>query len=218
MRRETVERASRVFAAVLVCWYAPLALAQLREPTTDTSIGVFYLPGAPGETNLWRDGDEGARLYLEGRLLTRDSTPIEGALVELWHADAFGGVDERRYRTAQLTGEDGSFRVKTVLPGYIPRAVDYPVFAPRHIHIAVTHDDHPQLISLIYFKGDDRLEWGTPHRELAIALERMDGASAEPTVDGAADVPTVDGAPPDAPIEVYHGRVEIVLRDRGEAL
>jgi protocatechuate 3,4-dioxygenase beta subunit len=113
---------------------------------------------------------------------------VADALVELWHADSSGSVDESRYRTAQRSSVDGRFGIRTVLPGHIEMARYNAVFAPRHIHIAVSHPDYPRLISLIFFQGDERLN-GTPYPELAIPLEK---------------VRTQDG-------EVYLAGVEIVL-------
>jgi protocatechuate 3,4-dioxygenase beta subunit len=163
-----------------------------REPTTQTSIGIFYLPGAPVTADLWRDGDQGERLRLQGRVLDRRGRRVTGALVELWHADATGGVDETRYRAAQRTRADGRFGIRTVLPGHIEMARYNSVFAPRHIHIVVTHPDHPRLVSLIFFRGDERLD-GSPYPELAIPLEKVVVQGGEVLV---GDVEIILGATP----------------------
>ena len=97
---------------------------------------------------------------------------LAGARVELWHADAVGSVDESRYRALQMTDRRGQFGIKTVLPGHIERARGNAVFAPRHIHVVVTHADYEQLISLIYFKGDERLEGGLLVLTLDAFVER----------------------------------------------
>ncbi len=154
-----------------VCRAAPCSDDDLRPITTQTSIGLFYLPDAPEIDSLWREGDKGKRLLLQGRVITPKGQPIENALVELWHADALGGVDESRYRTSQRTKPDGSFGVKTVLPGHIEMARDNAIFAPRHVHVSVRHPDFERLISLIFFKGDERLA-GSPYPELAIPVEQ----------------------------------------------
>ena len=166
-----------------------------RAPTTQTSIGIFYLPGAPQTADLWREGDPGERLKLQGRVLDRKGQPVADALVELWHADTAGGVDESRYRAAQRTSADGRFGVRTVLPGHIEMARYNSVFAPRHIHIVVTHPDHPRLISLIFFQGDERLV-NTPYPELAIPLERVRTQNGEVYVAGVEVV--LGAAPPPA--------------------
>lgn len=161
-------------ACVLACWLAALALlsaAQAREPTRQTSIGLFYLPGATDRKVLWREGDDGEKLTLQGRVLDTLGTPIEGALVELWHADAVGSVDESRFRTAQVSNKRGRFGIATVLPGHIEMARDNAVFGPRHIHVVVSHPNFRQLVSLIFFKGDERL-YNTPYPDLAVPLEQ----------------------------------------------
>lgn len=188
MRRNPVHLLVAVLAVVLTG--VPDAQAR-REPTTQTSIGIFYRPGAPETADLWRDGDRGERLSLQGRVLDRRGRPVADALVELWHADAAGGVDESRYRAAQRTGADGRFGIKTVLPGHIEMARYNAVFAPRHIHIVVSHPDYPRLISLIFFQGDERLA-GTPYPELAIPLEKARIHDGEVLVGG---VEIILGAP-----------------------
>lgn len=163
-----------------------------REPTTQTSIGIFYRAGAPVTADLWRDGDQGERLSLQGRVLDPKGQPVADALVELWHADATGSVDETRYRAAQHTGADGRFGIRTVLPGHIEMARYNAVFAPRHIHITVSHPAYPRLVSLIFFRGDERLA-GTPYPELAIPLEKARSRDGEVLV---GDVEIILGATP----------------------
>ncbi len=170
-------------ASAILC---NVVAADTLAPTTSTSIGIFYQPGAPEVTRLWQPGDPGQRLRLRGRVLTIKGLPVANALVELWHADGAGSVDESRYRAGLRTGEDGYFGIKTVLPGHIEMARGNAVFGPRHIHVAVDHPDHERLISLIYFKGDERLA-GTPYPELAIALDET-GAGEEVFLFGAVEI------------------------------
>ncbi|MDH3713737.1 MAG: hypothetical protein OET44_07820 [Gammaproteobacteria bacterium] len=162
------------------------AASEGLRPTTATSIGIFYQPGAPAVTTLWRPGDPGQRLQLRGRVLTTGGAPVSNALVELWHADGAGSVDESRYRTSQRTGEDGYFGIKTVLPGHIEMAAGNDVFGARHIHIVVTHPDHERLVSLIYFKGDERLATAL-YPELAITLDET-GAGDEAFLFGVVEI------------------------------
>ncbi len=165
-------------AIVLACvMIPPVVFAQTaRVPTTVTSIGLFYQPGAPERIDLRADGVDGQALNLQGRVLDTSGRPVSNALVELWHADAIGSVDESRFRTAQTTDAKGLFRIKTTLPGHIPMARDNAVFAGRHIHVVVSHPDHQQLVSLIFFKGDAALA-DNPYPELAIALEESQSDS-----------------------------------------
>jgi protocatechuate 3,4-dioxygenase beta subunit len=183
----------------LVLLLPPQALHAQRAPTTQTGIGIFYRPGAPETGSLWREGDAGERLALGGRVLDTRGRPVAGARVELWHADAAGSVDATRYRATRRSGAHGRFAVRTVLPGHIPMARYNSVFAPRHIHVMVTHPDHPRLVSLIFFKGDEPLA-RSPYPGLAIALERSRGDSGEVLVGG---VELVLGAQP-LPAQEWH--------------
>ena len=131
-------------------------------PTPKTGIGVWYARGAPATRELWRPGDPGERLILRVRVLDTQGAPIANALVELWHADSAGMVHAQRYRASLSTGDDGSFEVSTVLPGYI--------WGPRHVHFVVTHPDYSELITRIFFKRDP-LVAESGHPELAIFLE-----------------------------------------------
>ncbi len=184
MYRSPIRRAlltTLLLAAIGAC---PLTLA--LEITPSTSIGLFYQPNAPQVTTLWRPGDTGQRLQLRGRVLSQSGAPVSNALVELWHADGAGNVDESRYRASQRTSNDGYFGIKTVLPGHIEMARYNDVFGPRHIHIVVTHPDHARLVSLIYFKGDERLV-NTPYPELAIALDET-GSGDDAVLFGAVEI------------------------------
>jgi protocatechuate 3,4-dioxygenase beta subunit len=144
---------------------AACAGAQSRQPTTPTGIGIFYQPGAPQTETLWQPGDPGQRMQLQGRVMTTAGAPIADALIEIWHADA-----ESRYRTALRSRADGSFTLRTVLPGHIEQARNNSIWGARHIHVVVSAPGRPQLVTLAYFKGDERLD-RTPYPELAITLE-----------------------------------------------
>lgn len=150
-----------VVVGLSVCEGAFTPAAELA-PTPQTGIGVWYAPGAPAARELWRPGDAGERLILRVRVLNTAGAPIANALVELWHADSAGMVHAQRYRASLLTGEDGSFEVSTVLPGYI--------WGPRHVHFVVTHPDYPELITRTFFKRDP-LVAESEHPDLAIFLE-----------------------------------------------
>src|SRR6266581_1407951 len=81
--------------------------------------------------------------YLTGRVLTSGGTPINGALVELWHADNGGKYVYQKNDAGStydtnfqgfgqfLTGADGQYKFRTVKAGlYNGRT--------RHYHLAVT--------------------------------------------------------------------------------
>jgi protocatechuate 3,4-dioxygenase beta subunit len=65
-------------------------------------------------------------------VLTRSCRLLHGAVVDLWHADEKGEYDNIgfRYRGHVITGPDGAFRFRTIVPAlYTGRT--------RHYHIKV---------------------------------------------------------------------------------
>ena len=90
------------------------------------------------------------------------------AEVELWHADSDGFVETGQFRARLRAGKDGSFRLTTVLPGYI--------FGPRHIHFVVSHPEHPRLVTRIFFRRDPAIAL---HDYPAIVVVLEDGIAHE---------------------------------------
>ena len=117
-----------------------------RTPSVQTRIGMWYQPDAPLRERLWKAGDPGEPLFLKGRVIDVHGKPVAGALVEVWHADPDGFVDTGQFRSRLKARADGSFRLVTVLPGYI--------FGPRHIHFRISQRQHPPLVTRVFFKRD----------------------------------------------------------------
>ena len=104
-------------------------------------------------------------------------TPIENAIVDIWHCDAGGvysgfddGEGERFLRGAQATNEDGIARFTTIYPGfYQGRTV--------HIHAKVHLDRQTVLTTQLYF--DDAVS-DRVFRAAAIPAPRA-GSATTPT-------------------------------------
>lgn len=139
------------------------AAAHGAQPTEQTHTGPWYEPGAPELKSLWQPGDPGTPLFLHGHVLGPDGAPIADALVELWHTNAAGEYPP--LRTGLRTDSDGSFRLRTVLPGHNGG------YRARHIHFVITHIGHERLVTRIYFKGDPNME-EAPYPQLAVVLEQ----------------------------------------------
>jgi len=115
----------------------------------------------PGESAL------GPRIIVYGRVIDQDTRPVAGALVEVWQANAGG-----RYRHVRdgylapldpnfsgcgrcITGEDGSYEFRTVLPAPYPWPNGPNEWRPSHIHFSIFgHSFAQRLISQMYFEGD----------------------------------------------------------------
>jgi protocatechuate 3,4-dioxygenase beta subunit len=98
----------------------------------------------------------GTRLVLKGRVLSSNGSPIQGARLDFWQADANGVYDNDGYRLRghQLTDEQGRYALETVVPGnYGGRT--------SHIHVRVQAPGHPMLTTQLFFPDDprNRADW-----------------------------------------------------------
>lgn len=133
-----------------------------NDPTTTDILGPFYRPGAPFKTDLIQSGTKGETLHFGGTVFGKDGkTPVNGALVEIWHCNEDGVYDNTSdnyvYRAAAKTSADGKYRFKTIMP--VPYAAGQTVIRPAHIHMRISGDSGTQdLVTQIYFKGDKYIE------------------------------------------------------------
>jgi protocatechuate 3,4-dioxygenase beta subunit len=141
-RRESLVKAGGLAIAVLGAGsLAPAAASAATGCTLSPELteGPYYLPGEKIRRNI-TEGLPGTPLAL--RLTVQDATtctPIKGAAVDIWHADAAGAysgeqmngtVGRTFMRGIQRTDANGLARFDTVYPGwYSGRAV--------HIHVKV---------------------------------------------------------------------------------
>jgi len=81
------------------------------EPTVRQTEGPFFKPSSPERADLREPAMGGRPVELSGFVLTRRCRPLNGALVDLWHADDKGEYDNAgfRYRGHVTTGPDGAF-------------------------------------------------------------------------------------------------------------
>jgi protocatechuate 3,4-dioxygenase beta subunit len=144
--------------------------AALLRPTPQETFGPYFpvdppkyhdfdltrMPGQPGRA-------AGQIIEVSGRVLRVDGTPVGGAKMELWQANAAGRyanpldknpapLDPNFQGVALLrTAADGRYRVLTVKPGPYPDPTGG-MRAP-HIHFDVTSDVY-RLVVQMYFPGE----------------------------------------------------------------
>ncbi len=137
----------------------PLADCKMRGPTDgcyiteDNILGPFYKAGAPFEDDL-ADGLDGDLMLIQGTVFGCDCvTPLAGAVVDVWQADAEGAYDNDGFilRGKIETDEDGKYSFVTVKPGWYLNGAQY---RPAHIHYKVSHKDGMALTTQLYFEGD----------------------------------------------------------------
>ena len=108
-----------------------------------------------------------------GTVTSTDGTVLEGALVELWHADADGfysqfapGIPEWNLRGNFRTDAAGGFEIHTIQPapyqiptdgscGKLIAAAGWHAWRPAHLHVKVSAPGHELLTAQLYFPGDE---------------------------------------------------------------
>jgi protocatechuate 3,4-dioxygenase beta subunit len=119
------------------------------EPTVRQTEGPFFKPRSPERSDLREPGAGSRQFELSGFALTRHCRPIRGAVVDLWHADEKGEYDNAgfRYRGHVITGPDGAFRFRTIMPAvYSGRT--------RHYHVKVQAPGSRLLTTQLYFPNE----------------------------------------------------------------
>jgi protocatechuate 3,4-dioxygenase alpha subunit len=149
-------------------------------PTTPSqTVGPFFsieLPYGDGRYVV-REGTADA-VWLRGRVLDGDGTPVPDALVESWQADANGqfGGDFRGFGRSG-TDEDGRWAILTLKPGPVaPQAphVDLAIFARGLLH---------QVVTRLYFADEGQANAADP---VLAGLDEPARATlvAQPAADG----------------------------------
>ena len=197
--------------------YAPTA-TEMHGPTfgrgelgeLDSDMILNY--AQPGEQAL------GARIMVHGRLLDEDGRPVPDKLVEVWQANAGG-----RYRHRNdgylapldpnfggcgrcITGEDGSYSFRSIMPGPYPWPNGGNDWRPAHIHFSVFGDGFAQrLVTQMYFEGD-------PHIALCPIVQSIPSDEAVDRLVARLDMTKT------LPMDIRAYRFDIVLRGRRQTL
>lgn len=159
--------------------------ANNRKPegcTEATVFGPFHVENAPAYA-LGADvsnGAPGEPCYVRGRVLGPDGSPVRGATLEVWQADAQGRYDvqyhdagemqgEHRARGVLQAGDSGEFHFKTIRAEAYPIPHDGPVgrllqslgrhpWRPAHLHFMITAPGYERLITHVFRNGDRYLD------------------------------------------------------------
>ncbi|SHF92656.1 Protocatechuate 3,4-dioxygenase beta subunit [Kaistia soli DSM 19436] len=147
--------------------------------TPNTLAGPFYRPDVPDMAlgaDLSRD-HKGDPLAVEGRVLAVDGSPVAGALVEVWQANAEGLYEnqepdrqpEFNLRGRFRTDPQGRFHFLTVKPrgyalpsdgpvGQLMTALGLGLERPAHIHFRVSSDGFETLTTHIFDGSDPAID------------------------------------------------------------
>jgi catechol 1,2-dioxygenase len=152
--------------------------AGIEGGTPRTIEGPLYVAGAPlskGEARLDDGSEQGEVLFMDGQVRDADGKPIDGAIVDVWHANALGGYSffdpaQPKYNLRRRieTDAEGRFRFRTLLPsGYAcpPEGSTQQLLdqlgrhghRPAHIHFFVSAPGYRKLTTQINIDGDEYL-------------------------------------------------------------
>jgi protocatechuate 3,4-dioxygenase beta subunit len=128
----------------------------------DNDLIVNY--AQPGEAAI------GPRIIVHGRVRDEMGRGVSGALIEVWQANAGGRYRHKTesYQAAldpnfggcgrTITGEDGSYELRTIQPGPYPWPNGANDWRPAHIHFSLFgHGFAQRLITQMYFEGDPHI-------------------------------------------------------------
>jgi protocatechuate 3,4-dioxygenase beta subunit len=155
-------------------WLSAVTAQAKLIPTPPEIEGPFY------PVNQQKDKDfdltlidghsesaEGQKIEITGEVVDTQGKSIEGAMVELWQANAAGRYAHPRDTSkAPLdpnfqgwsivpSGEKGGFKFKTIKPGAYKVGAKWT--RPPHIHFKITKPGYQPLTTQMYFPEDTEL-------------------------------------------------------------
>lgn len=149
------------------------AACLLTPPQTE---GPFY----PVHDQLDKDNDltmvrgrtglaKGQVIFIRGQVLDAQCRPVEGAMVEIWQANAGGRYNHPDDRNnpvpldpdfqgwgKAVTDREGRYLFKTIMPGSYPAGFMWT--RPSHVHCMILRRNYYPLTTQMYFAGDKYLE------------------------------------------------------------
>lgn len=152
-----------------------------RGGATDTTVlGPFYVGEhrvAPHGSDLAGDVP-GERIFVDGSVSDAAGRPLAGAEIDVWHAGNDGLYDSQRpgytletpsLRARFLSGADGRFYFRTIVPHSYPVPTDGPVgellraggrhaMRPAHIHFVLRAPGFDELVTHVFIDGDSYLQ------------------------------------------------------------
>ncbi len=142
--------------------------------------GPYYRPDIPIGGDLDLHDDEGIPLILGGVVMDGDCTPIEDAIVELWHASprapgeepgeldaTYDASDSYRYYGQVASDAEGRYSFTSLRPGWYLNGAQY---RPAHLHLKVWVQGQERLTTQVYFDDDpfnDIDPWFNPEMSIA---------------------------------------------------
>ena len=149
------------------------------DGTAPNVVGPLYREDVPFMDNpgaMVEDNEPGEHVLISGRVVSAGTNePLAGAVLDLWQTNAEGKYENEdpnqpdyNFRRRSRTDSRGRYQLHTVIPGaYQVGNRDTPAvdfldalgrggFRAPHIHLLVTAKNHADLITMIYFEGQEK--------------------------------------------------------------
>lgn len=179
------------------------AEAGITGGTPRTIEGPLYVAGAPESVGFARmddgaESDQVDTLFIEGTVTDTEGHLIEGAKVEVWHANGLGNYSffdksqsDFNLRRTIITDQDGCYVAQTTMPvgyGCPPEGTTQALLnqlgrhgnRPSHVHYFVSAPNHRKLTTQFNIEGDqylwDDFAFATREGLVAIAEDVTDEA------------------------------------------
>jgi catechol 1,2-dioxygenase len=149
-----------------------------RTGTASSVEGPFYVVNAPVMKSPavlpHRANEPGEVLFLSGSVRSTDGSPLTGAIVDVWQADAEGNYSHFNIpeeaapfnlRARVSTDAHGGFEIQTWLPspyqipkngptGAVLQATGRHPWRPAHVHFRISHPGFVTLTTQLFVSGD----------------------------------------------------------------
>jgi len=146
--------------------------------TEATVFGPFHVEGSPHYEHGAdiANGAKGELCFVRGQVRALDGTPVAGAEIQVWQADADGyydvqyaNLDQHRARGTLFSGADGGFHFRSILAEAYPIPHDGPVgqmlerlgrhpWRPAHLHFMISAPGYERLVTHVFRDGDKYLD------------------------------------------------------------
>ena len=133
--------------------------------TEDNILGPFHRRGAPFRAKVTPPLEPGTVVLIKGRVFGHDTRrPLANAVLDIWQANHQGRYDNddpKRppaadvfvNRARLVTDENGAYEFESIKPG--PYRIDRTTWRPSHIHYWIRATGYRELITQLYFRGDE---------------------------------------------------------------
>jgi hydroxyquinol 1,2-dioxygenase len=152
-----------------------------KDATPSSVLGPFHILGAPplAVGGDLKSANDGATVFIDGKVLDPDGKPIAGAKVEVWQTainGLYSNQDEAQpdynLRATITTGADGRYGFSTVRPAPYTVPTDGPVGAtlaatgrhnwrPSHLHFVAQAPGFRTLVTEVFPSDDPYLDEDT---------------------------------------------------------